>query len=126
MIINRTLHTDGSGYWSGTSKGVKITRIELDINDFDETYGELLVYFDTKTWDPAVEGLIYTDRRFIKELRELLAEIFGSLASNDVHYSEQGMQGSDYVSLDAGELFTCAWIQHFSDNQITDVVKQDM
>jgi len=57
------------------------------------------------------DGLIYTDKQFIKDLREFL-DAHG-LPGKDVCYSEQGMQGDDYVSLDAGTEFYKAWMQKF-------------
>jgi hypothetical protein len=76
-----------------------------------DMFGELRVYFDTDTWDVNVHGLIYTDRGFLKELREFLNA--HGLPGADVSYSEQGMQGDDYVSLDAGHKFYAAWMQKF-------------
>jgi hypothetical protein len=35
------------------------------------------------------------------------------LPGKDVEYSEQGMQGDDYVSLDAGTEFYRAWMKKF-------------
>lgn len=101
--VNQSLFTDGSGYWSDVAKEVKITHIDVPYVDDEGEFGELHVYFDTKTWDCNDNGLIYTDRQFIKELRSLLTNM--GLAGDDVDYSEQGMQGSNYVSLDIGEEF---------------------
>ena len=56
-----------------------------------------------------IDGLIYTDKDFIAELRMFLAQ--HGLPGDDVDYSEQGMQGDDYVSLDAGEEFVRAWAE---------------
>ena len=33
------------------------------------------------------------------------------LDATDVSYSEQGMQGDNYVSLDVGDQFIASWIQ---------------
>jgi hypothetical protein len=66
-------------------------------------FGELCVHFNTATWDTATDGLIYTDKQFMRELKELLT-VQGYDAS-DVSYSEQGMQGDTYVSCDVGECF---------------------
>jgi hypothetical protein len=71
-------------------------------------FGELRVYFDTDTWDIEKHGLIYTDRLFLKQLREKLSEI--GFEGSDVEYSEQGMQGDNYVSLDVGEKFLRVWL----------------
>lgn len=102
--MNITLHTDGSGYWSKVKRPVKITDIVLDDDRYG--YGELMVYFDHSSWDNKVDGLIYTDKLFLKELKEYFASIN---LPNDIDYSEQGMQGKDYVSLDAGKDFVKAF-----------------
>jgi len=104
--VDNILVTDGSGYWSDVSKAVRITKLEL-ITDSDLEFGELRVYFDTNTWDVDNDGLIYSDNMFIHDLRVLLVRM--KLAGTDVGYSEQGMQGDDYVSLDAGPKFIQSW-----------------
>jgi hypothetical protein len=111
-------NTNGKGYWSRTAKGVWITDIQLGKatmweGDTDkDMFGELRVYFNTASWDVDQHGLIYTDKGFIKELQSFLN--LHSLPGNDVSYSEQGMQGDDYVSLDAGHKFYKAWMEKFS------------
>lgn len=111
--------TNGKGYWTKSVRFVPITKLELTIqayHDDPRQFGELRVYFDAEYWQvgwsttlrpiPGVDGLIYTDPQWIKEFRLLLkAYGFGDNAINDVDYSEQGMQGDDYVSLDAGRAF---------------------
>jgi hypothetical protein len=105
--VNVTLNTDGCGYWSEVAKPVKVVGLDLQVvpclDKDDEPFGELRVYFDTKTWNVRKDGLIYTDRRFERELKKFLNSI--DLAGKDVEYSEQGMQGANYVSLDVGEDF---------------------
>ena len=114
------LNTGGGGYWSNTARAVLIKDIELGYIDdeFDPgkspTFGELRVYFDTKTWNVRKLGLIYTDRQFERELREFLDS--HGLPGKDVSYSEQGMQGDDYVSLDVGGKFLKAWGEKFGIN----------
>jgi hypothetical protein len=109
-------HTSGDGFWSGRARAVDIVDIQLDTGrrweGEDTINGELRVYFDTKTWNVDNHGLIYTDRLFVKELRAFL-DAHG-LPGKDVCYSEQGMQGYDYVSLDAGTEFYEAWMEKFS------------
>ena len=112
------LHTDGKrGLWSNVAKAIRITDMQLGVGTIWEgetlaqAFGELRVYFDTDTWDTYEDGLIYTDHQFIKELRAFL-DAHG-LPGKDVSYSEQGMQGDDYVSLDAGGKFYKAWMEKF-------------
>jgi len=55
--------------------------------------------------------LIYTDSDFLNELQEFLNQ--HNLAGGDVTYSEQGMQGDNYVSLDIGKVFIESWADKF-------------
>lgn len=101
-----TIRTDGRGLWSRKATTVRITELELSYVDEDEDFGELRVHFNTNDWRPDLDGLIYTDRCFINELRLFLA---ASGVGVDVDYSEQGMQGNNYVSLDVGPLFLASY-----------------
>jgi hypothetical protein len=101
--VTAILSTDGRGYWSEVAKYVKVTSINLAYINDEQDFGELRVYFDTKSWNVNSDGLIYTDRRFERDLKELLTRM--GLDSRDVGYSEQGMQGNNYVSLDVGAKF---------------------
>lgn len=107
QTVNFTLRTDGSGLWSSTAKLVQIVGLDMGYRDEDDEFGELRVYFNTKDWDVMEEGLIYTDDNFIYELDQALTKL--GLAGNDVDYSEQGMQGDDYVSCDVGAAFIASW-----------------
>ena len=106
MQVQATLHTNGHGWWSDLATDVEITRLALPYNAEDE-FGELRVYFNTRTWNVDDNGLIYTDKLFIKELKEFLTS--KGFDATDVGYSEQGMQGDDYVSLDVGAKFIASW-----------------
>lgn len=98
--------TNGTGYWSNAQKTVTILDIFVDAQD--EDFGEMIVKFDVNTWNTATDGLIYTDKLFLKELRKFLNS--HGLPGEDVEYSEQGMQGQNYVSLDVGAKFIQACI----------------
>ena len=103
-----TLHTIGDGLWSGVERRVRITKLDVPYLEKDDEWCELRVYFNTEDWDVNKFGLIYTDSLFEYELIELLKSLgYGA----DVGYSEQGMQGDDYVSLDANEEFTKSWME---------------
>lgn len=108
------LQTDGSGLWSGESKNVKITSIELDWEEGDEGIPELRVIFDTSTWNVREHGLIYTDRVFESQLQKFLKDC-GFLYADTVSYSEQGMQGANYVSLDTSDEFAREYDQKIVD-----------
>ena len=109
LKVTVTLNTNGNGYWSNKAKAVDITRLMLAYTNDELDFGELRVYFNTATWDVNTDGLIYTDKQFMRELKELLT-VQGFDAS-DVSYSEQGMQGDNYVSCDVGECFINTFMQ---------------
>lgn len=101
---NQIISTTGKGLWSSVSKPVRVIGLDLAyVDEEDFGFGELRVEFDTRTWDTDSDGLIYTDSGFLKGLRLYLNQL--GLAGSDVDYSEQGMQGEDYVSLDVGGEF---------------------
>lgn len=101
-----TLHTDGSGYWSSKAAPVRITELRLSYIDEEEDFVELCVHFNTDDWRPDRDGLIYTDHLFGEELITFLKSLG---LGTDVGYSEQGMQGDNYVSLDAGVEFLASY-----------------
>ena len=104
------LNTSGNGYWSRAVKAVRITDMRLGYVDEDKEFGELCVYFDTNTWNVNKHGLIYTDRQFKQELNAFLV----AQGLCEAEYSEQGMQGDNYVSLDVDEDFIAKWEAKFN------------
>ena len=107
ITFNRNINTNGRGLWSNTEALVKVIGAQLAYENDEGDFGELRIYFDTKSWNVKKLGLIYTDPQFLEELREHLTN--SKLAGKDVDYSEQGMQGDDYVSLDVGKKFIDSW-----------------
>jgi hypothetical protein len=104
MQVYTTLHTNGNGYWSRTAQAVNITKLDLQYCTQEKDFGELCVYFNN--WDTQANGLIYTDKLFISELRTYLQQLgFSAEEAQDVNYSEQGMQTAEYVSCDVGATF---------------------
>ena len=109
--VSATLNTNGRGFWSRTATAVDVTKMYLQYCNSEKDFGELCVYFATddftaNEWDVSVDGLIYTDKLFLQELRAYLQTIgFSESEANDVSYSEQGMQGDAYVSCDVGATF---------------------
>jgi hypothetical protein len=101
--MTATLNTNGRGYWSRKQAAVEITGLQLNYVNDEGLFGELCVHFNTDTWDVNKDGLIYTDKQFMTELKELLTA--HGYDASDVSYSEQGMQGDTYVSCDVGECF---------------------
>ena len=110
---NVILHTNGSGLWSKTRKSVPITKVILGYVNTERDFGELCVFFNTSIWDIRKDGLIYTDKLFLKELQQTLNDM--GLNGSDVYYSEQGMQGRDYVSLDVGDRFIRSYDEQCSE-----------
>ena len=103
-------NTAGDGYWSNVSKAVEVTDMQLGYVSDEGDFGELCVYFNTDTWNVDTDGLIYTDSLFKQELMKFVAEQ-GLVV--DLCYSEQGMQGDNYVSLDVGKEFLDSWARKF-------------
>ena len=107
--INWQLHTAGDGLWSKREATVRVTEVWLNYvneEDGEDGFGELCVSFSTADWDISSHGLIYTDKRWLGELRALMKTLgFSPIAVADIDYSEAGMQGADYVSMDVGEDF---------------------
>lgn len=103
--------TSGNGYWSRAIKNVRIVDMTVPYVNDERDFGELKVYFDTDHWEVDEDGLIYTDHGFMTDLRNFLA--LHGLNNLDVDYSEQGMQGDDYVSLDIGKDFIDSWEAKF-------------
>ena len=108
--VNATLNTNGNGYWSRKKAAVEITGLQLAYTNDELDFGELRVRFNTKTWDVDKDGLIYTDKQFMRELKDLLTQL--GFDASDVSYSEQGMQGDTYVSCDVGECFINTFMQN--------------
>ena len=106
MQVYTTLHTDGKGYWSNVAKAVEIEQLRLGYINEERDFGELCVQFTADSWDVDTDGLIYTDKLFKAQLRVYLMTLgFTEAEAMDVEYSEQGMQGDNYVSCDVGEAF---------------------
>jgi hypothetical protein len=108
--VTATLNTNGKGYWSRMQKAVEITHLQLAYLNDEMDFGELRVRFNANTWDVNKDGLIYTDKQFMTELKELLTA--KGFDASDVSYSEQGMQGDTYVSCDVGERFINTFMQN--------------
>ena len=103
QTVNTVLNTAGNGLWSNTAKAVNIVGLDMGYVNDEKDFGELRVYFDTKTWDVNAYGLIYTDTRFARQIGYLFDRL--SMDGSDISYSEQGMQGDNYVSFDVGAKF---------------------
>lgn len=112
-----TIETGGNGLWSNESKKVRVDNMWVE--NVIEDFGELRVFFDIKTWNPNKDGLIYTDDTWLKQFRgKLLGLGYSKKAVTDINYSEQGMQGDDYVSMDCGTLFMAEYFTFMSKKRV--------
>jgi len=102
-----TLHTNGSGFWTRLALSVRVTELDVAYINESEDFGELRVHFNTDDWRCDKMGLIYTDPLFMQQLQEFCDSL--GLKGRDVCYSEQGMQGDNYVSCDIGKQFLTGW-----------------
>lgn len=120
MIVSIEANTNGKGHWSEEERVVQITKLEIGYSSLnyypeDTFHGELCAYFDPSgftrgSWNVPGHGLIYTDRQWMKEFKAgMRAAGFSIKAVQNISYSEQGMQGDDYVSMDIGPAFYASW-----------------
>jgi hypothetical protein len=107
-----TFNTNGKGYWSRAVKAVRVVDMQVAYINDERDFGELRVYFNTEDWDVNKDGLIYTDKQWRNELQAFLDT--QGLPGKDISYSEQGMQGDNYVSMDiVSAKFLSAWEAKF-------------
>jgi hypothetical protein len=108
--VNFTCNTDGQGWWSDVAKAVAITQLVLCLDEEDmqdADYADLHVYFSDDSWNVDTDGLIYSDMLFKQQLIKHLTAL--GLDASEVSYSEQGMQGDKFVSLDVDDKFIASW-----------------
>lgn len=120
MDVSIIANTNGKGLWSEEARSVLISKLAIGYSNQtyypgETFYGELCAYFEPSgfppnSWNVPGYGLIYTDKQWMKEFKAGLRELGLSVkAVQNVHYSEQGMQGLDYVSMDIGPAFWASW-----------------
>jgi hypothetical protein len=90
----------GDGYWS-RQPGRIVRVVSLGYYESEQGWGELKAYFNREDW-PNTAGLIYTDRLWLETFKQNLQTMAGLEDGelDKIAYSEQGMQGRDYVSMD--------------------------
>jgi hypothetical protein len=105
--VSFVTRTDGRGYWSTVArKSIRINRVAVASVSDNGEYGELRAYFDESEWNVESDGLIYSDQAWMKSFRSCMATLgFSVQALAAISYTEQGMQGTEYVSLDVGRDF---------------------
>ena len=107
--VSINAHTSGTGLWSKRKALVTITKLSVNHYEDDE-FGELRAWFDVNKWFIGTDGLIYTDPLWIEEFKEGLLKLgLSKTAVDQVDYSEQGMQGQRFVSMDVGRDFIIEW-----------------
>ena len=119
--VSFVTRTDGKGYWSTVArKSIRIDRVAIASVSDDGEYGELRAYFDESEWNVESDGLIYSDQAWMKSFRSCMATLgFSVQALAAISYTEQGMQGTEYVSLDVGQdfLVECTPLYRFAVNK---------
>lgn len=104
--------TDGSGlYTKKIVKDIPI-KLEAELRINNGVLGVLNVYFRPEDWNPKVDNLIYTDKKFQSCINKILK---GMGYRETIEYSEQGMQGSNYVNFDLPQSFITVLMQQYID-----------
>ena len=94
---------NGKGLWGRSDEEKQFEISKLQGHYFDVAIGGKLVgTLDVHLTDyhSKDNGLIYTDKTFEKSLKALLKEKGLMRFIKDIGYSEQGMQGKNYVNFD--------------------------
>jgi len=109
--INEEFITNGLGGWTEKVREVNVVGLQLAVyrEEGVSKYGELRIYFNTKTWNVKKDGLIYGDDLWLAQLQEYLKSCGYTFNKNNLDYSEAGMQGDNYVSLDTDAKFIKSW-----------------
>ena len=95
------IQTGGDGLWSTRSTIVEVTNITIKWEGSSQV--EINASFDPNTWDVERDGLIYTDNMFLEGIRRKISDLCGN--NTIIDYTEQGMQGEDYVSLECNDRY---------------------
>lgn len=106
MQLNTHCHTDADGFWTHAKRNVLVTELELIVHVVNPavTYGELRVHYDDGTWNSSTDGLIFSDRNFLHELKsELLKR--GMKHAEFLAYGDKSEQGSTFVQMDCDPAF---------------------
>jgi len=120
MKVSINASTNGKGKHTEEQRPVIIERLEIGYSSLkyfpeDPFKGELKAYFQphgftSGSWNTEAMGLILGDRQWLKEFKAGLRELGLSIkAVQNVKYGEETMQGHDYVSLEAGDVFYKSW-----------------
>lgn len=111
--------TEGqSSYWANYEKleadgieGVTVLTIISGRAIGDKPYLDIECYFDNKAFPTETYGLIYGDDLFERSISAHLRTVLGFPdAIGDISYTEQGMQGDDYISMEGNRIWMRALI----------------
>ena len=114
--VQWAIQTGGDGLWSSRSAIVEVTSLTVKWEGGNMV--EINVSFDPNTWSVEHYGLIYTDKLFLEGLRQKISELCGNNTTLD--YTEQGMQGEDYVSLECNDCYAMLSILNPAAQEIID------
>jgi hypothetical protein len=91
-----------NSYFNNKEYKININCIKFELYEYDnDKYGQLYAYFNIKDWDIYKNGLIYNNPAWIKDFRKSLSlYLKTNITKDDINYSEQGMQGINYVHMD--------------------------
>lgn len=97
---------DGKGMWSDCTRTTTISNVRIVVQPISQLEDgsitqvfEFEVYFSKKDWNVDKHGLIYTDDGWLNDFCKGFGEMTG-YNFKELDYTEQGMQGDNYVSLD--------------------------
>lgn len=101
--LNFTCTTTNGLYHATKGKKIRIVGISVDYDENEPNEALVNVYFDKKTWDVEKDGYVYSDMGFLKELKaSLIGQGLPKDATEKLTYTEAGMQGDNWISLEFG------------------------
>lgn len=94
--------TSGNGHWSSHKKQTRVNKIELGFykycyKDSNSIYVNAII--PKSSWSVKRYGLIYTDPQWLRDFNSQVKILLPHVFTDYVDYTEQGMQGNDYVSM---------------------------
>ena len=109
--------TGGNGLWSKVERDVDIHGLSVSYIDSDLNMVNFEAHFTKKSWNVEKHGLVYTDKLWIRQFRKEMIGLFGisKKCADDIDYTEQGMQGDNYISLGTGKKGSLELIKRFMD-----------
>lgn len=104
--------TNGTGLWAdGAIKQVRIIGFTVRTRSDGSECHELRAHFAPDTWSTDADGLVYTDRGWLDEFNKACDAL--GFTEGTCDFSEQGMQGDDYVSLDIDNILYAALVAKY-------------